>query len=292
MRVIKGKSFADVYKQSLQSVIHNPEFITSPRDMLIKEVTNMALVIENPELCLYDNKKRSSQYKYIAAELLFYFSGRKDLKFIEKYAAFWRQIANPDETLNSAYGNLIFTQKNQSGLSQWQWAMQSIIKDKNTRQAVMLFSKPQYQYKENKDVICTLSGLFNIRNNKLNFKINMRSNDVILGTPTDIAFFCLLQQQALILLREYYPELELGTYTHIADSYHIYERHFKLVEEMLESDFDANAFPEIKINFIDIDGNTTESFNKLMHSVEKCTNLETNDHFFRTIKTTLTEDAK
>lgn len=255
MRVVRRDSFARAYQRSLYEVLYFPEYTTSPRDMKVKEVTNMALVVKEPWRALYHNKRRSSQIKYIAAEILWYFTGRCDLNFIEKYAGFWRQIANDDETLNSAYGNLIFKQKNEHGCTQWQWAMRSLIKDKDTRQAVMLFNKPQYQYGNNKDFICTLNGIFNIRNNKLNLTVNMRSNDAILGTPTDIAFFCLLLMQAHKLLKEYYPDLELGVYTHIANSYHIYERHFELVDQMLKDDFVRESYPDLDINLIDIDGN-------------------------------------
>jgi hypothetical protein len=78
----------------------------------------------------------------------------------------------------------------------------------------------------------------------------MRSNDLILGTPTDIAFFCLLQQQMLKLLQYKYPELELGTYTHIVHSIHIYERHFNLVREMLDKRFLSLGFPPIREDLV------------------------------------------
>jgi hypothetical protein len=35
----------------------------------------------------------------------------------------------------------------------------------------------------------------------------MRSNDAILGTPTDVSFFTVLQQQALLHLQGMYPDL-------------------------------------------------------------------------------------
>jgi thymidylate synthase len=194
--------------------------------------------------------------------------GRNDVEFIEKYASFWRVISNKDETVNSAYGNLLFNEKNEYGLSQWQWAFQTLKNDKDSRQAIMLFNKPQYQWIGNKDVICTLNAIFNIRDNKLNFSVSMRSNDAILGTPTDVAFFCLLQQQMLKLLKPYYPDLELGTYTHIANSYHIYDRHFILVDEIIGNDFIEKSFPEIGWNFINEHGDPTEDLQKLMMEAE------------------------
>ncbi len=268
MKVFKGHSFAEVYASSLNDLMKYPQYSVSPRGMAIKEFQPCTLVVEDPTLCLYDNLRRSSQYKYIAAELIWYFMGRKDVEFIEKYASFWGVIANEDETVNSAYGNLLFNEKNEYGLSQWQWAFQTLKTDKDSRQAIMLFNKPHYQWIGNKDVICTLNAIFNIRDNKLNFSVSMRSNDAILGTPTDVAFFCLLQQQMLKLLKPYYPGLELGTYTHTANSYHIYERHFTLVDEMIENDFSEKAFPDISWNFINEHGDPTEDLQKLMMEVE------------------------
>jgi thymidylate synthase len=284
MKIFKGETFADVYKSSLESLLKDAEFETSPRGMAIRENTNTTLIIEDPTSCLYHNGRRSSQLTYIAAEILWYFSGRNDLKFIEKYAAFWRQIANEDGSLNSAYGNLIFSTKNEHGYSQWEWAIQSLINDKDTRQALMTFNRPSYQYEGNKDFICTLNGIFNIRDNKLNLTINMRSNDAILGTPTDIAFFCLLQQQALNLLKSTYPDLELGTYTHIANSYHIYERHFELVRDMLKYEFLPKQFPSISQNFIGLNGQPAKELNRLMFTVEIDSPYTTSDPLFNWIK--------
>lgn len=284
MIVIEGNTFAEVYKEALNKILNEPQYESNPRDLKVRELSNMTLVIKDPTQCLYENSIRSSQYKYIAAELLYYFSGRNDVDFISKYASFWKQIANEDGTVNSAYGNLIFARTNKYGFSQWYWAIKSLIEDKDTRQALMNFNQPDYQYDGNKDFICTLNGLFQIRDNKLNFTVNMRSNDAILGTPTDIAFFCLLQQQALKLLQEYYPELELGTYTHIVNSFHIYERHFDLVSDMLEHPFVTDSFAEIGLNFVDEKGMMRSGFLELVTSVALDRPFTKNDNLFKWIK--------
>lgn len=285
MRVYKGKSFADVYKASLTDLMQSPEYSVSPRGFKINEIMNAVHIVEDPSLCLYKNAKRGSQLKYIAAETVYYFSGRRDLNFIKKYAPFWEQIANEDLTVNSAYGNLIFTEENRFGMTQWMWAFQSLVKDRDTRQAIILFNKPEYQYPGNKDVICTLNGIFNIRDNKLNFTIQMRSNDAILGTPTDFAFFCLLQMQMLKLLQEAaYPKLELGTFTHIANSYHVYEKHFDLINDMLLSGFESSSFESIGQNFINASGKPTSQLEKLTSAVEhNDKNYLTDDKLFKWI---------
>jgi len=262
MRTYNGETFADVYELALNDILYNPQYQSAPRGMKIFEVSDAALVIEDPTFCLYENSRRSSQFKYIAAELVWYFTGRKDANFITPYAKFWDRISNADGTVNSAYGKLIFNEY-VHGLNQYQWALESLIQDKDSRQAIMHFNKPFHQWQGNKDFVCTLNGIFQIRDNKLNFTIDMRSNDLILGTPTDVAFFCLLQIQMLEHLRKYYPELELGTYTHIAHSLHLYERHFDLVGEMLEKSFNPQSFPEMREFLIDPDGKALDGIKQL-----------------------------
>lgn len=268
MRVYKGETFANAYKNALSDVLNNPQYETSPRDMLIKEVTGASLVIQNPEECLYKNYRRGSQLKYIAAELLWYFSGRNDVGFISRFAKFWESIQNNDGTVNSAYGNLIFNEFNDEGYNQWNWAYKSLVDDKDSRQAVLHFNTPQHQFNGNKDFVCTLYGIFQIRNNRLNFTIHMRSNDLILGTPTDVAFFCLLQQQMLRLLKPIYPNLKLGTYTHTVDSLHIYERHFELVDEMLSHSFKSLAYPNLDLNLVNINGACIKEIDEIIHKIE------------------------
>jgi len=271
MFIYKGKTFADAYRQSLSDLMQSGQTCET-RDTVSKELLNVSLVVEDPSKCMYKNKARSTQFKYIAAEFLWYYAGRNDVKFISKYAKFWEQIQNDNGTANSAYGNLIFKPKNTGGLTQYEWAISSLIKDKDSRQAILHFNLPEHQYRGNKDFVCTMYGIFHIRENRLHFSVFMRSNDAIWGTPTDVAFFCSLQMQALVHLREFYPDLELGTYTHHANSYHIYDRHFELVEKMLEGDFTPVSIPEIKTNLINIAGEPTEEFRDVFDFVAKVYN--------------------
>lgn len=258
MKVFRGDGFADVYKQALYEVNNNPEYVSSPRGLMCKELTDVALVIENPLLSLYENKRRSSQKKYIAAEILWYASGSNTVEWISKYAKMWDSLKDEKGTVNSAYGNLIFTETNEHGFNQYMWALESLIQDTDTRQAIMHFNKPHHQYSGNKDFVCTLNAIFHIRDNKLNLTVDMRSNDIILGLATDVAFFTVLQQQMLYNLKDYgeytgnekLANLELGRYTHIDHSLHLYERHFELVDEMLKEEFVNIEMPTLDYSLV------------------------------------------
>lgn len=72
---------------------------------------------------------------------------------------------------------------------------------------------------------CTLAMTFRIRNGALNMSVKMRSNDLWIGAPYDFVQFALLQQTFATALG-----LECGTYTHVADSLHVYHRDFDSAE--------------------------------------------------------------
>lgn len=155
MKLIKGKTFADVYEQILSNIYYNCEYICKPRDQRIKEITNLIIEIEDPTSNLFINEARSTPERYLAAELYWYFSGRNDAEFISNYSKFWNKIVNLDnKTVNSAYGYLLFKDFNMYGINEWQWALNSLFKDKDSRQAIIRFNKPNHSYNNVKDFVC------------------------------------------------------------------------------------------------------------------------------------------
>ena len=254
MKLYSNYHFSEAYRESLIDLMKDPDHVVSPRGMEVRESMNVSFEID-PTSNLYLNEARSSQKKYIAAELIWYFLGSNDSNFISKYAKFWQSIANEDGTSNSAYGNLILSKRNDHGYTQYRWAFESLMRDPDSRQAVMHFNLPEHQYATNKDFVCTMYGIFHIRNNKLNLSVFMRSNDAILGTPTDVAFFTVLQQQMHRHLKaEKYKDLELGKYHHYSNSYHVYDRHYDLIDRMLSSEFKSDSTPFLDSDLISSQG--------------------------------------
>lgn len=254
MHKIKAKTFAEAYTKCLDVLINNPDYETSPRGLKINEILNAVIEIEDPTQNLFINSHRKFPVKYLAGELLWYFLGRNDLKFISKYSKFWNNIANVDGTLNSAYGHLLFKEHNEHGFNEWYWAFKSLVDDKDSRQAIIRFNKPTVSFKGNKDFVCTIYGIFHIREDELHFTIHMRSNDVWLGVTFDIPFFMILHQQMLGNLRYDYPGLKLGKYIHIANSLHMYEKNFDDAEKMVNSPIHSHGLPRLDYNLINAKG--------------------------------------
>jgi len=258
---------SEAFRKVLRDLWLTPDFITSPRGMEVREIRDCSLEIDNPMVNLYTNVHRSSPKKYIAAELLWYFSGTNNPAYIENYASLWKGIHNPDGTINSAYGHLLFEDLNEHGITQYQWVIESLKKDKDSRQAFMHFNKPKHQWFGNRDQVCTLQALFHIRNNKLFMTLTMRSNDVIYGFMTDWAFFSTLHYHVFLDMKKYYPELQMGSYTHISHSMHLYERHYQLVEKMIHEPFENDATPLLNETVVNEDGIIKEKYASIFRQI-------------------------
>ena len=153
----------------------------------------------------------------------------------------WQEIANPDGTVNSAYGHLIwnvascgnYNYSSMETCTPWQWAVDSLIDDRDSRQAFVRFSLPEHQWHGNRDQVCTMHMNFLIRDDRLHACVVMRSQDVVRGLVYDLPFFCLLQSMMLGELREAYPNLELGEYRHLSHSMHMYVEDTDMVKRMI-----------------------------------------------------------
>lgn len=231
-------SFNEEFKDLIND-IENDGSISQPRDMKVKEllVTTRSF---DPTKTIAHFDSRKFNFKYFAGELAWYLNRDRDVKYIDQFSKMWSTLTNPGTNeINSNYGALLFG-------DQLRWVLDSLKADKNTRQAIAFLNQPKYQFVGNKDFVCTMYLNFFIRDNKLNMKVQMRSNDIFYGLTFDAPFFSFVQQHMRLWLLETYPDLELGTYYHSADNIHFYERHFDMASNIISESEDQGT--EITMN--------------------------------------------
>jgi len=220
------KSFSEILRDKVEFINNCDE--SSPRDLKVKEEL-LAHIKIDPTDCIADFKDREFNFKYFAGELAWYLKKDRDVSYINHFSNFWKHIVNPGTNeINSNYGSLVFNE-------QIEWVVEQLRKDPNSRQAIMFFNRPEFQFEGNKDFVCTMYANFFIRDNLLNMKLQMRSNDIFYGLTFDAPFFSFLHQSVYLILKDTMPELELGTYYHFADNMHFYERHFDLADSIIEN---------------------------------------------------------
>ena len=257
-------STSEAYLGTLEDVFFNPDIKSSPRGQPCREKIDYMFRVLQPSndailtRCTERNKTIAS---YTAKEVQLYDSCTNKAEDFGKASKFWLSLANPDGTINSAYGHLIWAKKSHGSdfeqkmvrrqafwnndpldgvlefqpvrRTPWEWCVESLKNDKDTRQAVLRFSLPEHFWVGNKDQTCTLSGNFLIREDKLHFSVVMRSNDLVKGLVYDMPWFCSLMDKMIHELSPTYPNLTKGNYTHMVHSIHIYEKDSEIVKKMI-----------------------------------------------------------
>jgi thymidylate synthase len=244
----------EAYLGTLKDVYYNPDFKSAPRGFPIREKTDYSFRVLNPvnePIVTNDPERNKVIAAYTAKETELYNSCTDTASEFGKASKFWLSLANPDGTVNSAYGYLIWQKRShgnphyESGTKRphagnahtmrtpWEWAKQSLINDKDTRQAILRFSLPEHSWVGVKDFTCTMHGNFLIRDNALHLSIVMRSNDMMLGLVYDLPWFVSLMDRMIEELKDVYPNLTKGYYTHTVHSMHIYERDEAKIQKMI-----------------------------------------------------------
>lgn len=215
------KVFNDLKNNSIES---------APRGQKIKELLNYSIKLHpiRDRFCSFS--ERNLSMKYLSGEFAWYLRGDLNDDSIVTYSKFWNKIKS--DTLpfwNSNYGYYFFQMK------QYEHIIKSLIEDKDSRQAVCIINSPAVMMSNSFDKICTYSVSFNIRNDKLNMIVNMRSNDAIRGFCIDVVMFSFIYEMVYNELKETYKDLKIGNYWHNADSFHIYELHWDMMNSIIEN---------------------------------------------------------
>lgn len=225
MTYVQGETFDEVYIEACRA-IHNFGQTVQTRGKKLKEIRNIHIYLTDPRHRLLNVEARKMSYRYLVGEMCFYLSGTNSVDQIAHYAPFWRRASDDGKTVQSAYGHTIFTQYG----NQFERAVLELHNDPGSRRAVIITLTPESVDYESNDIPCTAYIHLMIRDDQLHATNFMRSNDVWRGFTYDLPFFTFLQEMALVRLWQLgHLEYTLGSYTHIAGSFHAYWNHVERV---------------------------------------------------------------
>jgi len=213
-----------------------------------REILFQNICITDPTALTIAPPIRKFRPTYAIAEWLWYLSRDKKVKNIGKFADVWNQIQDAKGECESNYGEYMFELQHDSNRPQWEWVTQELLGDRDTRRATISINQPYHKWKNSKDYTCTQYIHFFIRDNKLHLGVNMRSNDAVFGFCNDVWTFCMFQQLMLNDLNALGANVELGHYYHHAGSYHVYERHWKMMDKIIANyrKTHRKSYPDLK----------------------------------------------
>jgi len=222
---IQGSNVNVLFKNVAKGLLNEGHY-NSPRGLRTLELNDAWLEVEDITNPIVSLKSRNLDLDYLDKEMNWYHSGSLMAEDISESASMWDRIKDTNGTVNSNYGFLSLVQK-WGGKSQVEWCIDSLLKDPNTRQAVINYNQPIHKYQGVKDFVCTLTQSFIKRDDKLDTVVMMRSNDVIYGLSYDIPWFAKLQRDISSSVG-----IPVGKYNHYATSLHVYEKHFDMIESI------------------------------------------------------------
>lgn len=182
---------------------------TSPRGEPTIELSDVLIELTDPTRAIPYGIGRKLHMPIASAEFIQLIGGYSDVKQLASISPTFTKFTDGGR-LRGAYGPRLFPQ--------WMHVINRLTEDHDTRQAVATIWRPNDLKQSSKDVPCTISLRYSIRNGALHACTHMRSNDLWLGTPYDFGQFTALQRTLAFVL-----QLEVGTYTHFVNSLHLYE---------------------------------------------------------------------
>src|SRR5574343_84396 len=182
----------------------------APRGQKIIEIENYSYTLPaRVRFCNFESRKLNLDY--VKREFLWYLRGNKMDKEILNHAKMWTDLVNYDGSINSNYGQYIFSKKAGQKSSQFDYVVDALKKDKDSRRASIMILNRDHLLSTTRDYPCTYSLNFRIRDNKLNMTVHMRSQDAVFGMGNDAPCFSFIHEMIYVAVRDLaYPELEMG----------------------------------------------------------------------------------
>lgn len=199
----------DGYVRLIDTVLRSGTMV-APRGQPTIEASDVVLTLTDPARSMPYDVGRKLHMPIASAEFVQLVGGYSDVFQLQSITPTFEHFTNGGR-LRGAYGPRLY--------DQWPRIVGKLTADSDTRQAVGVIWRPDELTVASRDVPCTISLSYTIRNGTLDARTHMRSNDLWLGTPYDVGVFTALQRTLAYVL-----SVNVGTYTHFVGSLHIYEK--------------------------------------------------------------------
>src|SRR3990167_2892865 len=231
--------FDHVYKNLVKEILSNGiEHYNERSKFICKAIPgahfNLDLSKGFPLLSL-----RKLPLKIFVAEQLWFLMGENDPEWLRPYTKIWDNFIEEDGKVTS-YG---YRWRKHFGRDQLAELIKHLKENPGSRQGVVIAWDPLTDgltAKPKKNVPCLFAFTVNIIGGRVCLHNVLRSQDVFLGLPHDVAGFAFLQH---VIAQEL--GLEVGTYSHSISNAHFYSDQYQAAEELHRR---HNTHAEVKLS--------------------------------------------
>lgn len=222
-----------VWKDLISEVIYSGRRVV-PRGQPTLEIVGSTIIVDatRPVVTI---RSREMGYRFLAAEAAWILSGDNRLATIVPYSKKMAEFSDDGVTLFGSYGTKL--------IEQLDYVVATLNRDPDSRQAVVNIWREVPP--PTKDVPCTLSYQFLIRDRRLHIVVSMRSSDIWLGVVYDIPSAAMIAAYVLLSLAD--KDLALGNVYQVAGSRHLYERDFAKAKLVLFGEMQTIAYAPLNV---------------------------------------------
>lgn len=185
---------------------------------------------------------------FVAEQIWFIMGEDNPDNFLSKYTKIWHDFREDDGRIAAAYG---YRMRKHFGRDQLKDLIKHLQNERGSRHGVIVFWDPADDGlgtgTKKKNVPCPYTFTANVIDNKLHFHLIIRSNDMILGCPHDMAGYALMQ--AILAAK---IGCGVGKMTYSISNAHIYDIHYEYAREIIEREHNhAPIFLECQEDYFD-----------------------------------------
>jgi thymidylate synthase len=280
-QVFEGRTANEAWGKIATEFRENKSFSTqASRSGPTREVLHAAISVSDPRQRWVVARNPPMSIAFALAEVVWIMAGRNDSAFLNYFNRELPNYAGTGRTYHGAYGYRI---RKRFNIDQLERAYHALTKNPDSRQIVLQIWEATDDLPGvnglplAEDIPCNIVSILKVRGGALEWTQIMRSNDIFRGLPYNFVQFTTMQEIMAGWLR-----INVGSYNHVSDSLHIYERDLQeMVSEPLLKLFenpDSLALPkhdfDLVLSELELHGNRiiegSVSAESLLDTVRSC----------------------
>lgn len=198
------------------------------------ESLHSVLALTNPRRRWVTSRRPAMNPAFALAEVIWIMRGRSDSAFLTAWNSSLPNYAGQGDVFYGAYGERV---RSRYGFDQLERAAAVLAANPEQRQVVLQIWDPKTDFptengqSRSPDIPCNVTAMLKVVDSKLEWLQVMRSNDLVLGLPYNLIQWTCLQE-----VMAGWMNIDVGSYVHVSDSLHIYERDLDTYEAAAPED--------------------------------------------------------
>lgn len=228
----QASTIDDLLRETYVEINQQDDWVRANRGRF-REIVGATLELTNVRARLSRSESRRRVVSGVA-ELCWYLSGSNCGEPVVYYMPKYADEVEEDGTIHGGYGPRLFGNDDNAQIRN----VIALLKESSTsrRAVVQIFDRSDHGIRRFKDIPCTCTMQFLLRDGLLHMVVSMRSNDAYVGLPHDVFAFTMLQEMVARSLNA-----EPGNYVHTAGSLHLYDHNEESVGVYLGEGYQSTA---------------------------------------------------